>query len=115
MVSVPVGEFDEEFPYAGLVNYSTEGLVVREGVEVVRRVENPMGLKSPESSIGLVVEHADRRPGCSLLPRLRAAAAPPRTRPSRGGPPSTSGSPRTSPCSPTNRGSRSPFWPKMAV
>ena len=58
MASSPAAESDEQFPYAGLVRYSTKGLVLNDDVEVVRRIENPLGLQSPKSSIGLVVEHA---------------------------------------------------------
>ena len=58
MFSAPQSELDEKFPQAGLVNYTTNRLVVRKGAEIVRRVDNPMGLESPKSSVGLVVEHA---------------------------------------------------------
>ena len=58
MFSAPMSEVEEQFPHGGLVKYTTKGLKVREGVEVVRRVDNPMGLESPKSSVGLVVEHA---------------------------------------------------------
>ena len=60
MFTEPADPVEEKFPYAGLVNYSTKGLVVRDGAEVVRRVDDPLGKEPQGSSVALVVEHAGR-------------------------------------------------------
>jgi hypothetical protein len=49
----PAGRFHR----GGLVTFTRAGLDVRDGVEVVRRVDNPLGLKAPYDSIGLVLRH----------------------------------------------------------
>ena len=44
-----------------LANLGTEGLQLRKGVRLVRRAENPLGLESPNKSLGLVVERDGHR------------------------------------------------------
>jgi hypothetical protein len=61
MTSVPEDKNEERYPYAGIVNFtSTDGLVVRDGAEVVRRVDDPLGREPEGSSVGLVVEYAGK-------------------------------------------------------
>ncbi len=48
---------DEMFMDGQLATYDAGKIVIRPGVQVVRRVENPMGLIPPATSVGLVLEY----------------------------------------------------------
>ena len=44
-----------------LARYGPDGLELRKGVELVRRVDNPMGYAAPRTSVGLVLDHDGSR------------------------------------------------------
>ena len=48
---------DEMFADGQLATYDAGEIVIRPGVQVVRTVENPMGLTPPATSVGLVLEY----------------------------------------------------------
>lgn len=66
----PSDSAGDEFPFDGLVGYAPGGrLTVRDGAEVVRRVDNPRGVRAPRTSVGLVVEYAGETTWMSLESR----------------------------------------------
>ena len=48
---------DGEDPPPALATLTPDGLELRDGVTVLRRVDNPLRLEAPETSVGLVLEH----------------------------------------------------------
>lgn len=48
---------DEMFMEGQLATYDAGEIVIRPGVQVVRKVENPLGFTPPDTSVGLVLEY----------------------------------------------------------
>lgn len=57
MFQMPADPVQDQFPLAGLAAWSSDGLELRDGVTLVRRVDDPHGLEPPATSLGLVLEH----------------------------------------------------------
>lgn len=46
----------DKYPYGRVLSYGLDGVVLRPGATIVRRVDNPHAVTPPEKSVGLVVE-----------------------------------------------------------